>query len=63
MESRCYHGGEGRTRLKVLKLGWNDLWAFLIMAAMLAAVILMQKLVPVDQYVVSGFKNLIGWNR
>lgn len=63
MESRCYHGGDGRTRLKVLKLGWNDLWAFLIMAAMLAAVILMQKFVPVDQYVVSAFKSLIGWNR
>ena len=24
MESRCYHGGEGRTRMKVLKLGMQD---------------------------------------
>ena len=24
MECRCYHGGEGRTRLKELHLGWRD---------------------------------------
>lgn len=28
MEARCYHGGEGRTRLKVLKMGKRDFWAF-----------------------------------
>jgi energy-coupling factor transport system permease protein len=28
MEARCYHGGEGRTRLKVLKMKKCDLWAF-----------------------------------
>ena len=27
MEARCYHGGEGRTRLRVLKLTRNDLYA------------------------------------
>ena len=24
MEARCYHGGEGRTRLHVLKFTWRD---------------------------------------
>ena len=33
MESRCYRGGEGRTRLRVLKLTRADLYASLIMAA------------------------------
>ena len=27
MEARCYHGGKGRTRLRVLKVGWIDLAA------------------------------------
>ncbi len=30
MEARCYHGGEGRTRLKVLKMKKCDLWAFIV---------------------------------
>lgn len=30
MEARCYHGGEGRTRLKVLKMQKTDLVAFII---------------------------------
>lgn len=29
MEARCYRGGEGRTRMKILKLSYNDLIAFL----------------------------------
>ena len=28
MESRCYHGGEGRTKMKILKLGQTD-WLIL----------------------------------
>ncbi len=39
MECRCYHGGEGRTRMKQLKLGRVDLMGSLVMAAALAAVI------------------------
>ena len=27
MESRCYHGGDGRTRLRVLKITKNDWFA------------------------------------
>jgi energy-coupling factor transport system permease protein len=29
MEARCYKGGEGRTRMKILKLSYNDLIAVL----------------------------------
>lgn len=40
MEARCYHGGQGRTRLRILKLGKNDLLAALGTCALVAAVIL-----------------------
>ena len=40
MESRCYHGGEGRTRLRVLKLGRGDLYASLAMAALIGLIVL-----------------------
>ena len=40
MEARCYHGGEGRTRLRVLKLTMNDLYACLITAALIVVVVL-----------------------
>ena len=40
MESRCYHGGEGRTRLRVLKLTRNDWIACGVMALLLALIIL-----------------------
>ena len=39
MESRCYHGGEGRTRIKQLKMQGRDFLALLLGAAVLAAVI------------------------
>ena len=39
MEARCYHGGEGRTRMKQLQYTRLDLWAFLIVAALFAVVI------------------------
>lgn len=35
MESRCYHGGEGRTRMKVLHFHWRDLVAALIVAGLI----------------------------
>lgn len=40
MEARCYHGGEGRTRLKVLKMKKADLWAFTVVFVLVAIVIL-----------------------
>ena len=40
MESRCYHGGEGRTRLRVLKITRNDWIACGAVALLLALIIL-----------------------
>ena len=41
MEARCYHGGEGRTKLHPLKYAKRDLGAFAVMAAYLAIIIIM----------------------
>ena len=43
MESRCYHGGEGRTRMKQLKWHTRDTIAMLLGLALLAAVIVLRK--------------------
>lgn len=44
MECRCYHGGEGRTRLRELKSGLRDYIALGIMLLLLAAVIIINML-------------------
>ena len=41
MECRCYHGGNGRTRMKVLKMKARDYIMLLISALMMAGVILL----------------------
>ena len=43
MECRCYHGGEGRTRMKVLKMKTADYITLLFWAAVLAAVIVLRR--------------------
>ena len=43
MECRCYNGGEGRTRMKVLKMASRDAWALLAGAALMAGVILLRR--------------------
>lgn len=43
MECRLYHGGEGRTKMKVLKLKFLDLAAVLFFIAVIAAVIVINK--------------------
>ena len=43
MESRCYHGGQGRTRMKQLRFAMRDLWAILLGAALLAGMILLKR--------------------
>ena len=43
MESRCYHGGEGRTRMKTLKMQGIDFAALLLGAAFLAIVFIMKR--------------------
>jgi len=40
MESRCYHGGTGRTRMRVLRLKWQDLFAVAVLAALFAATVI-----------------------
>ena len=44
MESRCYHGGEGRTRMRELKFHAGDLVAVLLFAAVTAAIVLCERL-------------------
>ena len=46
MESRCYHGGEGRTKMKVLRFGHED-WLILASAALaLGAFIVLNLALP-----------------
>lgn len=42
MEARCYHGGEGRTKLKELRFGAIDYVALAVMVLTLVAVILLR---------------------
>ena len=44
MESRCYHGGEGRTRMKVLHFAARDWIALVLGVLFLAALIVMKRL-------------------
>ncbi len=39
MEARCYKGGHGRTRMKVLRYTLTDLWAGLVTLALVGAVV------------------------
>ena len=43
MESRCYHGGEGRTRMKQLRMQGIDAAALLLGAVFLAAIFVMKR--------------------
>ena len=40
MESRCYHGGEGRTRLRVLHITRNDWIALGVLVLLLGLIVL-----------------------
>jgi energy-coupling factor transport system permease protein len=46
MECRCYKGGEGRTRMKQLKYRMRDGAGFVLMAAVYAGVIILNKQFP-----------------
>lgn len=46
MECRCYRGGEGRTRMKQLKLAMVDLWCSSVMLVLFIGVILINLYVP-----------------
>ena len=47
MECRCYHGGEGRTRLKQLRTAPRDYFAVAIGVAFIAAVIVLNRFSPI----------------
>ena len=40
MEARCYHGGENRTRLRVLKVTKNDWLAVLVLCGLIGLIVL-----------------------
>lgn len=45
MESRCYHGGEGRTRMRVLRFTGADAAAAIVVCAMGAAILAAQAVI------------------
>lgn len=44
MECRCYHGGEGRTRMKQLHLSLTDLWGSLLVIVFFAGIIVVNRI-------------------
>jgi energy-coupling factor transport system permease protein len=40
MDSRCYHGGIGRTRMKIMKYSRIDIYAGLVMVVFCVGIIL-----------------------
>ena len=42
MEARCYHGGDGRTRMKPLKYSGADFAAYVVIAAFVGACVLLR---------------------
>ena len=46
MESRCYHGGEGRTKLHQLRFRPADLVALLATVAFMAFILIIQRIFP-----------------
>lgn len=50
MESRCYHGGTGRTKLKVLRTGKTDVKVLIFTGGMLALYIVINILAPAGGY-------------
>ena len=42
MESRCYHGGEGRSRMKQLRFCTRDIIALILGCAFTAAIFVMK---------------------
>ena len=40
MECRCYHGGEGRTKFRILRFHFRDAVAFLLPVIFIAAILL-----------------------
>lgn len=48
MEARCYHGGEGRTKMKPLKYHYQDRLAYAITWGYLIAIVVIGRFVPLN---------------
>ncbi len=46
MECRCYHGGQGRTRMKILKMKTRDYFSILAIIVLIAGVVLCNVFLP-----------------
>jgi len=46
MECRCYHGGEGRTRMRQLKFVGRDFIAFFVIVAFFALMMMLNGIFP-----------------
>lgn len=46
MECRCYHGGDGRTRMKQLRFSSVDFWSILVFAVIFTGAILLNQFLP-----------------
>ncbi len=55
MESRCYHGGDKRTRLRVMKFTLNDLYAALALIALIVLIVAEGRAVPALMGVIAGW--------
>ncbi|MGN1167308.1 MAG: energy-coupling factor transporter transmembrane component T family protein [Lachnospiraceae bacterium] len=51
MEARCYHGGEGRTKMKPLKYQRRDRIAYIVVFVYLIAVVLIGRYVPLHIWI------------
>lgn len=51
MEARCYHGGEGRTKMKPLKYHSRDRIAYIIIIVYVIAVVLIGRYVPLHIWI------------
>lgn len=47
MDARCYHGGDGRTKMKPLKYKSSDVEAYLIFLCYIAVLIVVEKYMPI----------------
>lgn len=47
MDARCYHGGEGRTKMKPLKYKRQDILAYFVMFCYICVIVVTGKILPV----------------
>ena len=51
MEARCYHGGEGRTKMKPLKYRREDRIAYIVVIVYVVLVVAIGRCVPVHIWI------------